>query len=169
MDAANSFAAKHVKGIILDLRGNPGGLLDAAVKVSSLWLPPGKTIVSEKGTNGEQAYTSSGEHPLQGIPTVVLLDGGTASASEITAGALRDNSAAYLIGTKSFGKGVVQQLVQFDDGSELKVTIASWYRPDGKNINKIGITPDQTVTMSAADQQAHRDTQLQAAESYLQR
>lgn len=165
--AAASFTAAHVKGVILDLRGNPGGLLDAAVDVSGLWLPDNKTIVTEKGTNGNQSYTSSGNHPLQGMPTVVLINQGSASASEITAGALHDNDASYLIGTRSFGKGVVQQLVSFGDGSELKVTIASWYRPDGQNINKTGITPDKVVTVSSVDQQANRDPQLQAAETYL--
>ena len=165
--AAAKFASAHVTGVILDLRGNPGGLLDAAVDVSSLWLPDGKTIVTEKGTAGDQSYASSGDHPLRGLPTVVLINEGSASASEITAGALHDNGAARLIGTKSFGKGVVQQLVQFNDGSELKVTIASWYRPNGENINKKGITPDQTVAVSDADQKAHNDTQLQAAQAYL--
>ncbi len=165
--AAQSFQAAHVKGVILDLRDNPGGLLDAAVNVSSLWLPAGTTVVTEKGTNGDQTYTSQVAHTLQGVPTVVLINGGSASASEITAGALHDNNAARLIGTKSFGKGVVQQLIQLGDDSELKVTIASWYRPDGQNINKKGIAPDQTVTISDTDQKAHTDTQLKAAEAYL--
>ena len=165
--AAAKFTAAHVTGVILDLRGNPGGLLDAAVDVSSLWLPDGTTIVTEKGTAGDQSYASSGDHLLRGIPTVVLINEGSASASEITAGALHDDGAARLIGTKSFGKGVVQQLVQFNDGSELKVTIASWYRPNGENINKKGITPDQIAPISDADQKTHNDTQLQAAQAYL--
>ncbi len=165
--AAQKFQSEHVKGIILDLRSNPGGLLDAAVHVSSLWLPAGTTVVTEKGTNGEQAYTADGNDLLRDIPTAVLINDGSASASEITAGALRDNGAARLIGTTSFGKGVVQQLVQFNDGTELKVTIASWYRPSGQNINKKGITPDQKVDLSDADAKAGNDTQLKAAQSYL--
>jgi carboxyl-terminal processing protease len=92
---------------------------------------------------------------------------GSASASEITAGALHDNKAAYIIGEKSYGKGVVQQLVNFNDGSQLKVTIASWYRPNGQNINHKGITPDKTVKISADDAKAGNDTQLQAAQAYL--
>jgi carboxyl-terminal processing protease len=166
--AANDFKAKKVSGIVLDLRNDPGGLLDAAVKVSSLWLPQGKLILQEKrGSTVVQSYYATGGDVLKGIPTVVLTNGGSASAAEITAGALRDNGVAYVIGQKSYGKGVVQQLVNFKDGSQLKVTVASWYRPNGKNINHLGITPDQTVKISPDQAKAGIDTQLQAAESYL--
>lgn len=167
--AAATFTKAHVKGVILDLRGNPGGLLDAAVNVSSLWLPTNATVVTEKGTVGTQTFYGTGNNPLLGIPTVVLIDGGSASASEITAGALHDNKAATLIGVKSYGKGVVQQLIHFGDGSELKVTVASWYRPNGQNINKKGILPDQTVASSNGTGTATDagDAQLTAAEAYL--
>jgi carboxyl-terminal processing protease len=97
----------------------------------------------------------------------VLVNGGSASAAEITAAALHDNKAATIIGEKSFGKGVVQQLVHFGDGSELKVTIASWYRPNGQNINHRGITPDKAVKMTDADYKNGTDPQLQAAQDYL--
>jgi carboxyl-terminal processing protease len=103
---------------------------------------------------------------LNGIPTVVLINSGSASASEITAGALHDNHDAYLIGEKSFGKGVVQQLINFSDGSELKVTIASWYRPDGEGIEHKGIEPDEVVKENANPTDTN-DAQLQAAETYL--
>jgi len=166
-EAAQKFAKAHVKGVVLDLRGDPGGLLDAAIAVSSQWLADGTTIVTEKGTDGTETMTANLNPVLKGIPTVVLIDSGSASASEITAGALHDNHTAYLIGTQSFGKGVVQQLVQFGDGSQLKVTIASWYRPNGQNINKKGITPDQVVSVSSADSKAGNDPQLKAAEAYL--
>ena len=166
--AADTFKADNVKGIILDLRDDPGGLLDAAVNVSSLWLPQGQLVLQEKrGNTVVQSYQALGGDELNGIPTVILIDGGSASASEITTGALHDNHDAYVIGVKSYGKGVVQQLVNFRDGSQLKVTIASWYRPDGANINHKGITPDKTVTISSADAAAGNDTQLQAAEAYL--
>lgn len=166
--AADQFAAQHVKGIILDLRNDPGGLLDAAVHVSSLWLPAGQTVLQEKrGSTVVQTYQALGGDELNGIPTVVLINGGSASASEITTGALHDNKDAYVIGEKSYGKGVVQQLINFNDGSQLKVTVASWYRPDGEDINHKGITPDKTVTQSASDTAAQVDTQLQAAETYL--
>lgn len=176
--AAQQFKAANVKGIILDLRGNPGGLLDAAVTTSEQWLPSGKMILQEKRIDGQvvQTYTSSGPATLDGIPTVALLDAGSASASEITAGALHDNNAAYIIGVKSYGKGVVQQTICVTGyrGSNgdcsadmLKVTIASWYRPNGKNINHLGISPDKQVTISDADAAAGNDTQKQAAIDYL--
>jgi carboxyl-terminal processing protease len=166
--AANDLKDKKVKGIILDLRDDPGGLLTAAEDVSSLWLPEGKTILQEKrGTTVEDTGYASGNDVLKGIPTVVLINGGSASASEITAGALHDNKAAYIIGEKSYGKGVVQQLISFKDGSQLKVTVASWYRPNGQNINKKGIQPDQTVKLTADDAKASNDTQLKAAQAYL--
>jgi carboxyl-terminal processing protease len=166
--AADNFKNQNVKGIILDLRDDPGGLLDAAVHVSSLWLKPGQLVLQEKrGTIVEQSYYALGGDELHGIPTVVLINGGSASASEITTGALHDQGDAYVIGQKSFGKGVVQQLINFNDGSELKVTIASWYRPDGKNINHLGITPDQTVVLTNQDASTGNDVQLQAAKNYL--
>lgn len=165
--AADSLKAANVKGIVLDLRDNPGGLVDAAVAVSSEWLPENSLIMQEKrGSEVVQSYNATGGDELHGIPTVVLIDGGSASASEITAGALHDNKAAYIIGSKSYGKGVVQQIINFNDGSELKVTIASWYRPDGKNINHLGITPDQTVKLNSGAT-VDNDNQLQAAEAYL--
>ncbi|MEO6513480.1 MAG: S41 family peptidase [Candidatus Saccharimonadales bacterium] len=166
--AAAQFKAAGVKGIILDLRSNPGGRLDAAVSVSDLWVPTGKTILQEKqGSTVIKNYPASAGGSLEGMPTVVLIDGGSASASEITAGALKDNNAATLIGTKSYGKGVVQQVIPFRDGSELKVTVASWYRPNGQNINKKGILPDTEVKVSDADIAAGNDTQLTAAEQKL--
>jgi carboxyl-terminal processing protease len=166
--AASKFVSEDVKGIILDLRDNPGGLVTAAQSVSSLWLPQNQLIMQEKrGNTVVQTYYAVGGDVLHGIPTVVLINGGSASASEITTGALHDNGDAYVIGQKSYGKGVVQQLVNFGDGSELKVTIASWYRPDGQDINHKGITPDQTVTLTSAQAAAGDDTQLQAAETYL--
>jgi carboxyl-terminal processing protease len=166
--AAEQFKQQHVKGIVLDLRNDPGGLLDAAVHVSSLWLPEGKLILQEKrGDEVTKTYRATGGDILNGIPTAVLTNGGSASASEIVAGALRDNNAAYVIGQKTYGKGVVQQLINFKDDSQLKVTIASWYRPNGQNINKKGINPDQTVKPAEGDKVGGPDAQLQAAETYL--
>lgn len=166
--AADQFASQHVKGIILDLRDDPGGLLTAADNVSSLWLNQGQTIVTTRGTDGSQTTTAQGGNELHGIPTVILINNGSASASEITTGALHDNNDAYVIGAKSYGKGVVQQLINFDDGSQLKVTIASWYRPNGQSINHRGITPDQAVKQpSGATSGSTNDAQLNAAESYL--
>jgi carboxyl-terminal processing protease len=166
--AANQFANEHVKGIILDLRDDPGGLLSAAVNVSSLWLPQNQTVLQEKrGSTVVQTYYAQGGNVLHGIPTVILINGGSASASEITTGALHDHGDAYVIGQKSFGKGVVQQLINFSDGAQLKVTVASWYRPNGQDIEHKGITPDKTVPDSGTDPEAANDPQLQAAEAYL--
>jgi carboxyl-terminal processing protease len=165
---AGKFLGAHVKGVVLDLRDDPGGLVDAAVNVSSLWLPPGKTIMQEKrGNTVVQTYDSTGSDSLQGIPTVVLVNSGSASASEITAGALHDNNVARIIGTKTYGKGVVQEILNLAGGSELKVTVASWYRPNGQNINHKGITPDQIVQLNDADAKAGNDPQLSAALTYL--
>ncbi len=162
--AADNMVNNHVKGIILDLRSNPGGLVSAAIATTSKWLIPGQEVMQErKGNEVLQTYNAVGGDILHGIPTVVLINGGSASASEITAGALHDHNDAYLIGTKSYGKGVVQQLINLADGGELKVTIAKWYRPDGQNINKVGITPDEVVNPSSNGS----DNQLSAAEAYL--
>ncbi len=167
--AAQKFSNEHVKAVILDLRDNPGGLVDAAVNVSSLWLPQGETIMQEKrGSQVVQSYYATGNDLLHGLPTVVLVNGGSASASEITAGALHDNGAARIIGTKTYGKGVVQELDNLSGGAELKVTVASWYRPNGQNINHKGITPDQIVNLTSQEVKAGNDTQLKAAEAYLQ-
>ncbi|GAC1392566.1 MAG: hypothetical protein NVSMB46_08810 [Candidatus Saccharimonadales bacterium] len=166
--AALQFKQSNVKGIILDMRGDPGGLLDAAVNISSLWLPEGKTVLQEKRDDVVvNNYKANGNSPLQGIPTVVLMNGGSASASEITAGALRDNNAAILLGEKSFGKGSVQQIIDLKDGSEVKVTIAHWFTPNGKTINKTGLQPDQVVTISDDDIKNARDPQKDAAIVYL--
>ena len=167
--AANEFKAKGVKGVVLDLRGDPGGYLNDAISVSSLWLDKGQTVVSERrGSTVVETDYATGNNILSGLPTAVLIDAGSASASEITAGALHDNHKATLVGDKSFGKGSVQQVDSFPDGSELKVTIAHWYTPDGKNINKQGITPDVQISNSDADVKAGKDPQKDKAYSIVQ-
>jgi len=162
--AANDFRSKNVKGVVLDLRGNPGGYLDGAVSVSSLWLDKDTTVLTERRDNVViDTFKASGSSPLKGVKTVVLIDEGSASASEIVAGALKDNNAAKLIGQKSFGKGSVQQPVSLKDGGLLKVTIARWFTPSGKNIDKEGISPDEEVKISADNITNNRDPQLDAA------
>lgn len=167
-NAAADFKTHGVKAIILDLRGDPGGYLKTAVEVSSLWLDQGKTVVSER-RGGQTLSTdyAQGGNSLKGLPTVVLVNVGSASASEITAGALHDNGAATIVGEKSFGKGSVQQVENLPGGGELKVTIARWYTPAGKNIDKQGITPDVTVTMSDSDIAAGKDPQKDKATEIL--
>ncbi len=162
--AAKKFKSDDVKAVILDLRGDPGGELSAAVDVASLWLKPGSTVLTtRRGNQVIDSYISKGDNPLLGIKTIVLIDGGSASASEIVSGALHDDHAATLFGVKSFGKGSVQDIINFSDGSLLKVTIARWYTPDGKNIDKQGITPDKIVARTDKDIQAAKDPQLAAA------
>lgn len=171
--AADTFKDAKVKGVVLDLRGDPGGLLSAAVDVSSLWLDDNRTVLQEKrGGIVTKTYTAEGNPVLKGISTVVLINEGSASASEITAGALRDNKAATLLGTKSYGKGSVQQIECLDglqrtssscSGAFVKVTIAHWFTPSGKTIDKQGITPDKTVELSDDDAKNQRDPQKDAA------
>lgn len=162
--AAYDFKSKNVKGIVLDLRGNPGGYLSSAVGVSSLWLDKGKIIVQERrGGEVVSTETASGNNLLHGLPTVVLIDGGSASASEITAGALHDNKVAQLVGVKSFGKGSVQQVESLSNGGELKVTIARWFTPSGKNIDKQGINPDVAISISDDDIKNGTDPQKDKA------
>ena len=168
--AAQQFKSQNVKGIVLDLRGNPGGLVDAAVGICNLWLKSGQMIMQEKKGNEvvNTYYADGNSNILNGIPSVVLVDGGSASASEITAGALHDNNAATIVGEKTFGKGVVQQIFNLSGGAEAKITVAKWYRPNGKNIQHIGITPDKTISNTKDQISAGTDSQLDSAKQILQ-
>lgn len=167
--AAKDFKAKNVKGIVLDMRNNPGGFLNSAVDVSSLWLKTNQLILQEKRDGKvEQSFKASEDGLLVGMPTVVLINEGSASASEITAGALQDNKAAVIMGTKSFGKGSVQEMTNFSNGGLLKVTVARWFTPAGKNIDKEGIEPDITVKITEADITARQDPQLDTAKQNIQ-
>ncbi len=161
--AARDMKAKGVRGVVVDLRGNGGGYLQAAQDIASLWLD-NKVVVTERaGGKIVDTLHSRGEPILHGMPTVVLVNEGSASASEILAGALRDNKAATLVGEKTFGKGVVQDVKTLGDGGSLKVTIASWYTPNGKNISKEGIAPDTVVALNEQDFAAGRDPQKDKA------
>lgn len=137
--------AKGMKGMILDLRGNPGGYLSEAVGVASQFIPKGKliTYTVDKYDNKTEEVSKGGI--AEGMPLVVLVDGGSASASEVVTGALRDYKAATIVGTNTFGKGIVQAPVKFEDGSALKVTISKYYTPNGENIHHKGIKPDEVV------------------------
>lgn len=165
--AAQDFVAQGVKAVILDLRDNGGGYLDAARGVASLWVKDKAIVTEKRGDTVTGTEKASGEPLLAGIKTVVLVNGGTASASEIVAGALQDYKAATIIGEKTFGKGSVQQILTLTDGRILKVTVAKWYTPNGKNITKEGITPDTAVTMTFDDTNAGKDPQFDAAAAYL--
>lgn len=144
--AVKEILLKAPAGIILDMRNNPGGYLDASVKVAAEWVKRG-TIVSERFNDGkEDTYDANlGKHRFTGIPTVVLIDEGTASGSEIVAGALQDYGVATILGQTTFGKGSVQEFEILPDGSALKLTIAEWFTPQGRQINEIGIEPDQKI------------------------
>lgn len=166
-EAARNFKDRGVKGIILDLRGNGGGYLTAAQDISSLWLKNKTVVVEKRGNVTMDTLRTRGNAILEGVPTIVLVNGGSASASEILAGALKDHKAAKLVGEKTFGKGVVQDIAELDDGGSLKVTIASWYTPDGMNISKEGIKPDYEVALTEADYNANRDPQLDKAKELL--
>lgn len=167
-EAAAVLKRQGATGVILDLRNNPGGLLDAAVDVSSIWLPKGTTVLREKrGNNVIRTFSAKGNPAFGSMPTVVLINEGSASASEIVAGALSDNGAATLIGVTSFGKGSVQQIDNLHGGGALKVTIARWYTPNDKNIDKEGLTPDKEVQRTAEDYANERDPQLDAALNLL--
>lgn len=159
--AAEKFANK--KAVVVDLRGNGGGYLQSAKEIASLWLDEGQTVVSERsGGQTRQSYKAEGDNVLKDVPTVVLINQGSASASEILAGALQDHGAAKIVGEQSFGKGSVQDVIDLRNGAKLKVTIARWFTPNGKNISKHGITPDVVVVAGKTDDKDN-DTQLNKA------
>ena len=140
---AEEIKNEGISKVILDLRGNGGGYVQAAKTVASLWLEKNALIVSEKtGSKTVEEIRATGENPLKGIKTVILLDNSSASASEIVAGALKEHKAAQIVGEKSYGKGSVQTTIDMPDGALLKVTIAKWFTPSGKNISNNGISPD---------------------------
>lgn len=155
------------KGYILDLRDNPGGLLTAAVDVSSLFVKDGVVVTVKQRSGSPEVYRASGDVATS-KPLVVLINGDSASASEIVSGALQDYARAKLVGVKSYGKGSVQQIDQLSFGGALKLTIAHYFTPKDRSINKVGLTPDVIVKMDAAKQSsASTDTQLKKAVAVL--
>ena len=154
--------------LILDLRSNPGGYLEVAVDIASWWLSMGKIVAKEKFSDGREIlYRSKGYGALQNIPTVILLNEGSASASEILAGALSEHGKATLVGEKTFGKGSVQELVPITEETFLKVTIARWLTPNGRSISEKGLEPDATVTITEKDEAEKRDPQMEKAVEIL--
>ncbi len=155
---------KNAKGIILDLRNDPGGYLESAIEMASEWVENGKIVIEQfADKNKKNEHLSRGRARLKDVPTVVLINKGSASASEIVSGALQDHKKALILGEKSFGKGSVQTVVNFDDGSSLKVTIAKWLTPNGRSINEEGIEPDLVVPFTIEDFKADLDPQKDAA------
>lgn len=162
---AMRLATQDPKGIILDLRDNPGGYLDGAVNIAGWFLKPGDKVVSEefRSPDQNQVFTSYGSGIFKNTPMVIIINGGSASASEILAGAIKDDRAVKLIGEKSFGKGTVQELETLKNGSMVKITVAHWRMPAGELIDKNGIDPDYKVALTDDDIKAGRDPQLDKA------
>lgn len=167
-EAAEQFKQENVKGVVLDMRGNPGGYLTAAKDVAGVWLDRKVVVVEKEGDKVTETLKSGANPLLNGVDTVVLIDSGSASASEIVAGALKDHGAATIMGETSFGKGSVQRIVTLQNGAMLKVTVARWYTPNGKNITKSGITPDKKVSITEKQLRDGDDVQMKAALKHLE-
>ena len=163
--AAREFIDRGVTKVIVDLRNNPGGTVDSAQGLLGLWLNDQVVLTERRGSETVKTLNSTGSPILENMQTVVLINENSASASEITAGALRDYGKAKLVGKKSYGKGSVQVVLDLSSGSQLKVTEARWYTPKGKNIDKEGIKPDVEVELTADDVKNDKDSQLEKAES----
>lgn len=167
-DALRTAVSRKPKGVILDLRDNPGGLLDASVRIGSFFVPEGNILIERFADGRQQEYARQGRYLLNDIPLVVLVNGGSASASEIVAGAIQDAGVGVLIGTQTYGKGSVQLPNSMSDGSQLRVTIARWYTPKDRGIDETGLTPDFELPDPTAEQvQADVDPQLERAVEYL--
>jgi carboxyl-terminal processing protease len=147
--ALDKFNKSGMKALVLDLRNNPGGLLTAAVEVSEKFLDDGKLVVYTEGRvrNQNMRFSAHAKKPLNSLPMVVLVNQGSASASEIVAGALQDYNRAVLVGSQTFGKGSVQTIIPLSDGSGLRLTTAKYFTPKGRSIHGKGITPDIVVEL----------------------
>ncbi len=155
--------AQGASAIILDLRNNPGGFLDQAIAVASYWIANGVVVKEKLPERDYYDYKSVGPGNLANIPTIVLVNGGSASASEIVTGALQDWQLATIVGEKTFGKGSVQDLQEFPDGSAVKLTIAKWFTPNERSIDIVGLTPDIEVELTRQDIEEEKDPQLERA------
>jgi carboxyl-terminal processing protease len=162
-EALEDLDGQGMTHLILDLRGNGGGLFDAAIDVSSLFLSDGTVVYQVENDGSEQAYNVRGRSKAGDWPMVVLVDGGTASASEIVAGALQDQGRATLIGQKTFGKGSVQHVFDLSDGSSVHITASKWLTPNRRQIDGQGLMPDQEVMITDEDRAQERDPQLERA------
>lgn len=169
-EALDQFIKSGSNKLVLDLRGNPGGYLDSAIDIASWFIDSGKVIVSEDFGDKREAQVFRSHGPrlfTKDLNFVVLVDGGSASASEILAGALREHGVATLIGEKTFGKGSVQELISVTDDTSLKVTIANWLTPNGTSISTSGLEPDIKVPLTLKDFDAKRDPQMDKAIEFL--
>lgn len=154
-ECASEFETKYkqlekqgIKKLIIDIRNNGGGIVDEALKIANMLVDKDSTLLITKDKSDKEEITKAAEKPIINMPTVVLVNGYSASASEILAGALKDNGKATLVGTKTYGKGIIQELHQLSDGSGLKITVSEYYTPNHNAIHKIGITPDVEIDLS---------------------
>jgi len=145
------------------LRNNPGGYLDTAIELASEWVDDGIIVTEKFSEEKKNEYFSRGRARLKDYPTVVLVNRGSASASEILSGALRDYKKATIVGEQTFGKGSVQTLREFGDGSSIKITVAKWLTPNGDSINDAGIKPDIEIKMTDKDYEENKDPQMDKA------
>ncbi len=162
--AVSQIVTGNYNGIVLDLRNNPGGYLETAVNVISNWVDANQVAVKEIGYDKkEDNYQTAGVPRLKGMKTIVLVNGGSASASEIVSGALQDYKVATLVGEKTFGKGSVQELQELRDNTEIKITVAKWFTPKGRGIDKTGLEPDVKVELTSDDAKNEKDPQMDKA------
>ena len=169
-DASKQFILSGTDKLILDLRGNPGGYLDSAVDIASWFLPNGKTVVTEDYGDDKkpEVFRSKGYNIFNDqLKFVILIDGGSASASEIVAGAMQDNKKAKLVGSQSFGKGSVQEAIKVTPDTLLKITVAKWLTPNGTSISEKGLTPDYLVEITKKDAENKKDSQMDKAVEIL--
>ncbi len=165
-DAYEQAQTEGMKGLIIDLRGNPGGNLSTVCDIARMILPKGLIVYTEDKYGAREEYTCKGENAIQ-VPLVVLTDGLSASASEILAGAVKDYQIGTLVGTTTFGKGIVQKVINLSDGSAVKLTVSSYFTPNGNNIHGIGIEPDVEVQFDAELYKNGTDNQLEKAKEIL--
>lgn len=170
-EAIEEYRNSGSQKLVIDLRGNPGGFMQSAVDIASFFMPAGKVVVREQsGVGGEDKIFRTRNRQVQEFTPqnlVVLVDGGSASASEILAGALKDHGVATVLGDQTFGKGSVQELIELKDGSSLKVTIARWLTPNGVSISDGGLAPDILIKRTPADREAGKDPQKDATLRFL--
>ena len=173
IEAVDKLEKEGMTGLVLDLRDNGGGLVDSCVNMVSRIIPEGDLIVYTEDKNGGKIEYNSNSDKVLDVPIVILVNEDTASASEIMTGCLKDYGLAEVLGTQTFGKGIVQSIVPFVDGSAMKLTVAKYYTPKGNDIHKVGIEPDIKMEISetewkAAQKNPEKDTQLKKAIRLLQ-
>ncbi|MBR5970148.1 MAG: S41 family peptidase [Lachnospiraceae bacterium] len=165
--AMQELYAEGMRGLVLDLRSNPGGSLKAVVEICNLLLPEGEVVYTLDKYGNRESYTSDGTHEIQ-IPLVVLVNGNSASASEILAGAIKDYEKGTLLGTTTYGKGIVQRIFDFDDDTGVKLTVSDYYTPKGNNIHGVGIEPDVVLEFDPdAYEKDETDNQLEEAKTLV--